>query len=103
MAAKSIDKEALKKNLFWILLGVFLVFWIAGVVVAIMPGNDQAAKDYAAAKTKVEGVKSVKTAAYQEPWHKHGKTFRDYKDVIWQKVWEQQAGMYTWPDSMLAV
>jgi len=103
MAAKSIDKEALKKNLFWILLGVFLVFWIAGVVVAIMPGNDQAAKDYAAAKTKVEGVKSVKTPAYQEPWHKHGQTFRDYKDVIWKKVWEQQAGMYTWPDSMLAV
>ena len=103
--ASKIDKDTLKKNLFWILLGVFVVLWLAGVGIAVMPGDGKAAKDWATDKSSVDSTKGkgVKTPAYQEPWHKHGKMFSSYKDHIWEKAWKQQEGMYDWPGSMLKV
>ena len=101
--ASKFDKETLKKHLFWILLGVFVLFWFVGVVIAILPGDDTAEKAYKTSKKGVEDTKKngVKTAAYQEPWKKHGAKFREHKDKIWAKAWKQQEGMYTWPVSML--
>jgi hypothetical protein len=100
--ASKIDKDTLKKNLFWILLGVFVVLWLAGVGIAVMPGDDKAAKEYTSAKSAVDSTKGkgVKTPAYQEPWHKHGQMFSGYKAVIWEKAWKQQEAMYDWPASM---
>jgi hypothetical protein len=103
--ASKFDKETLKKNLFWILQGVYVVFWLVAIVIALVPGKDDAAKAYAKAKKDVDDTKgkNVKTAAYQEPWNVHGTKFREYKDKIWAKAWKQQERMYEWPKRMLAV
>ena len=56
--ASKIDKDSLKKNLFWILLGVFVLFWVVGVVIAILPGDDTAAKAYEKSKKGIATPKS---------------------------------------------
>lgn len=96
------DKEALKKNLFWILLGVFCVLWIGAVVVVKMAADDKKKKDWEGAKGGIEGAlsKGPKTEAYLKPWQEHGQKFRNHKDVIWKQAWDQQRDMYTWPESM---
>lgn len=96
------DKEALTKNLFWILLGVFCLLWIGALVVVKASSDDKKKKDWEAAKGTIEGAltKGPKTEAYLKPWQDHGQKFRNHKDVIWKLAWQQQQGMYTWPESM---
>lgn len=96
------DKDALKKNLFWIGLGVFCVLWLVAVVVVKTSADDKKKKDWETAKGGIEGAlsKGPKTEAYLKPWVDHGQKFRNHKDVIWKQAWEQQGNMYTWPESM---
>jgi len=100
--AKQIDKEALKKNLFWILLSTFFVLWLAAVVVVKVSASDAKKKAWEGAKGGIQSALSAgpKTPAFLTPWEKHGKKFHDQKDKLWQEAWKQQARMYTWPDNM---
>ncbi len=99
MAAK-LDKEMLAKNQFWIGLGVFVLCWLIGVILVMAGGDDKPKKAWEDAKGKVEKAKSPrpKTAAYQEPWNKHGETYSHHKDKVWRTAWEWQKDMYTWPE-----
>ncbi|MFO0879652.1 MAG: hypothetical protein U0840_20085 [Gemmataceae bacterium] len=100
--SSGIDKEALKRNQFWIVLGLFGVLWLVSLIVLKTAGNDEKKKAWEKAKTDIKAAQSQgpKTEAFQLPWKEHGQKFRDHKDVIWREAWEQQKDMYTWPESM---
>ncbi len=101
MAAKP-DKEALKKNLFWIMLGVFAAFWVVALAVVKFSYSDAKQKEWEKAEKDIKSALSSgpKTQAFITPWDQHGKDFQKHKDVIWKEGWEQQAGMYVWPEDM---
>jgi hypothetical protein len=102
MAKGGIDKEALKKHQFWIVLGAFGVLWIVAFITVKVAASDAKKKAYDEAKKAIDGAwtQGPKTEAYQVPWRQHGTLFRNHKDVIWGQAWQRQEPMYTWPESM---
>ncbi|MGL4555517.1 MAG: hypothetical protein ACRC33_30480, partial [Gemmataceae bacterium] len=102
MAAKA-DKDALKKNLFWIALGGFVVLWLIAVVCVMLSGDPSKAKAFAEAKTGIETAsKSPKNQSFYEPWDKYGEAASGHKDKVWEAGWLQQKDIYTWPADMEA-
>jgi hypothetical protein len=99
------DKETLKKNRFWIGLGVFVFLWFVAVIIAKVTGGPGEAKtkyDQALSGIKSQQSAGPKTEAYLKPWNAHGDKFRKHKDVIWAAAWKKQKDMYTWPSSSTA-
>jgi len=97
------NKDALKKNGFWIGLGSFVALWVIAILAVKVGGGESAKKkEWEQAKTTIEGAQKagVKTKAFQEPWLKHGAKFRGHKDTVWAEAWELQKSMYVWPDRM---
>jgi hypothetical protein len=115
---KKIDKDALMKQKFWILLGVFALLWIVCLsFIAVNAGGPvKEAKDsYNAAKDAVAKYPTPKNESFLPPWRKYGATFTKHKNEVWkiawvgdpvkegetlpagQKRWEGQGGMYDWP------
>src|SRR5271166_2811379 len=118
-----VDKDALLKQKFWILLGVFALLWLIGlsVLYASAGGPASAAEaDFKKAKDaigKFTGANRPKNASFLPPWEKDIVQFDDHKKKVWkaawegdkveeadaaaagQKHWEGQQGMYTWPSS----
>jgi hypothetical protein len=111
-----VDKDALIKHRFWILLGVFALLWIIclSFVVANAGGPiDEAQKNYKTAKDAVAKYPRPKNASFLPPWEKYGDTFTKHKMAVWkkawegdaaneklapgQKRWEGQGDMYHWP------
>jgi hypothetical protein len=112
------DKDALVKHKFWVLLGVFALLWIICLsFVAVNAGGpvDEAKKNYDAAKAAVAKYPRPKNASFLPPWQKYGDTFTKHKNEVWkiawfgdqvkpgetlppgQRRWEGQSGMYDWP------
>jgi hypothetical protein len=98
--AKGIDKETLQKNAFWIVLGVFVLFWLISVITLKVSASDKMKKDWEAAEKDIKASQNPKNEKYLEPWRAHGEKFSKHKDKIWQEAWNQQKDMYTWPESM---
>jgi hypothetical protein len=100
--ATKVDKEAIKKNLFWILLGVFGAFWLITVVIIYFSSSDAKEREWKKAKADVEkALKSgVKTDAYITPWNSQQTELQKHKDVLWKEGWSIQEGLYTWPEEM---
>jgi hypothetical protein len=112
------DKDALVKHKFWVLLGVYALLWIICLsFIAVNAGGpvDEAKKNYDAAKAAVVKYPRPKNATFLPPWQKYGDTFTKHKNEVWkvawfgdqvkpgetlpagQRRWEGQGGMYTWP------
>jgi hypothetical protein len=117
---KKIDKDALMKQKFWILLGVFALLWIVCLsFIAVNAGGpvEEAKKSYDAAKAAVAKYPTPKNDSFLPPWRKYGATFTKHKNEVWkiawvgdpvkegetlpagQKRWEGQGGMYDWPSN----
>ena len=111
------DKDALIKHKFWILLGVFALLWIVCLPLVIVNAGgpiDEAQKNYKAAKDAVAKYPRPKNASFLPPWEKYGDTFTKHKNEVWklawygnpanenlapgQKRWEGQGGMYHWTE-----
>jgi hypothetical protein len=100
MAAKA-DKDALKKNLFWILLGVFLVGWLLTMVFVLLSSDSTPQKNWEAAKGKIGGVRDPKNESFNAPWNKYKEEASAHKDTVWEAGWRKQKEMYTWPLTMV--
>jgi hypothetical protein len=115
-----VDKDALLKQKFWILLGVFAVLWILSLSVlwATAGGPITEAKTkYDTAKGGVEKYPHPKNDSFLPPWEQHAETFKKHKNTVWEVAWngdklaegkalapgerlyEGQARIYTWPSS----
>ena len=117
-----VDKDAILKQKFWILLGVFALLWL--VCLSVLYANasgplDKAKDDYKKANdaiTQFTGVKRPKNDSFLPPWKKHGERFEEHKKTVWKVAWdgdkvadgdstasglrwEGQKGIYTWPSS----
>lgn len=102
MAKGGLDKEALKKHQFWIVLGLFGVLWMVSFVMVKVNASTKMRDEWTKAKDSIDKALSngPKTPAWQEPWKKHGQEFSSHKEVIWKQAWDQQKDMYTWPLGM---
>jgi len=97
-----IDKEALAKNQFWILLGAALLLWVIALAMLKMQGPSAVAEKFAKYDKADKDIKAAlskgpKNKSFLEPWEKHGETFRSHKDKVWAEAWTVQQGMMTWP------
>jgi hypothetical protein len=110
------DKDALLKQKFWILLGVFALLWIVCLSMVVVNAGgpiEEKKKDYEAAKAAVVKNSHPKNASFLPPWEKYGARFTKHKNEVWKiawngdkpdetlapgkKRWEGQGGMYDWP------
>ncbi len=99
-----VNKEALVKHNFWIILGVFTLLWLIAVCMLGFTAGAEIKKNkdaFTKAKKDVEGIKNPKNLdTFLPPWKDHQAMFQKHKDKIWEKAWtELQSAMYTWPDS----
>ena len=115
-----VDKDAILKQKFWILLGVCALLWLICLSVLYANGGgpaDEAKKSYDTAKTaisKFTGANRPKNDSFLPPWQADIKQFEQHKNTVWrsawdgdkegdtppgQQRWEGQKGMYTWPSS----
>jgi hypothetical protein len=99
-----IDKESLIKHKFWIACGTFLLLWLIGFTVLLVSAGEpirQHRQDYEKAKSDAEAAlsKGPKNENFFKPWREHQMLFRHHKDVIWEKAWNLQQSIYTWPES----
>jgi len=95
------DKDALKKNQFWIGLGVFCVLWLVAVVMVKTMGDGKAKADYQAAVKSLSDTRNPKNDSFLGPWNEHRDKFKAHKDKIWQQAWDLQQGIYDWPQPMV--
>ncbi len=115
---KKIDKDALLKQKFWILLGVFALLWLICVSLVVVNAGgpvDEVKKNFDAAKSAVDKFPHPKNDSFLPPWQKYGETFTKHKNEVWkiawngdpvkegeplpngQQPWRGQGGMYDWP------
>jgi hypothetical protein len=109
-----VDKEALLKNKFWILLGGFALLWLISLsVLWAYAGSpaDEAKKKYDASLGNIKKYPRPKNDSFLPKWVEYGDTFKKHKNEVWQIAWDGedakpgemrwvgQKGMYTWPSS----
>jgi hypothetical protein len=95
-----LDKETLVKHKFWIGLGVFALLWLIAIVMLAFTAGAEIKKnkaDYEKADKAIKGVKNVKSPHFLPKWIEHQDMFRRHKDVVWEKGWNHQKGLYDWP------
>ncbi|MFM7110897.1 MAG: hypothetical protein ACKO26_07115, partial [Planctomycetota bacterium] len=90
MAAK-FDIEIIKKNLFWILLGVVSLIQVAAIVLLLI--SDPAAtqrKEYQDREKEMKAINDFKNEKFLPPWKQRKDEFTAEKNVIWEKAWKPQ-------------
>ncbi len=102
------NKELLIKHKFWVMLGLFALLWLVAVSwLGFTAGAEIKKNKEAYDKAKKEIDEALKRGPKNEttflpPWKAHQKMFQDHKNVIWEKAWDHQKGMYIWPSSNTA-
>lgn len=97
MAAK-FDIEQVKKNLFWILLGIVALIEIAAIALLLV--SDPAAsqrKEYQDREKEMKSVSDFKNEKFLPPWQQRKNEFTAEKNVIWEKAWKPQEPIYYFP------
>lgn len=97
MAAK-FDIEIIKKNLFWILLGVVSLIQVAAIVLLLI--SDPAAtqrKEYQDREKEMKAINDFKNEKFLPPWKERKDEFTAEKNVIWEKAWKPQEPIYYFP------
>lgn len=97
MAAK-FDIDLVKKNLFWILLGVVAVIEITAIALLLV--SDPAAtqrKEYQDREKEMKSVSDFKNEKFLPPWQQRKDEFTGEKNVIWEKAWKPQEPIYYFP------
>jgi len=97
MAAK-FDIEVVKKNLFWILLGIVSLIEITAIALLLI--SDPAAtqrKEYQDREKEMKSVSDFKNEKFLPPWQQRKDEFTGEKNVIWEKAWKPQEPVYYFP------
>ncbi len=99
------DKEALKKNQFWYLLGGFGLVWLILWVCAMVSGSEAGEKNKKEEPEKKKSLtewnsKTPKNDKFIKPWNKHRDNFAAQKDTVWRQAWDTQASFYVWPNNL---
>jgi len=93
MAAK-FDAQVLKKNLFWILLGIAALFEL--VLLVILPLSDPGAdkrKDYEDTLKTTKGLTGgFKNEKFLPAWETRKGEYEKEKNTTWAKAWNPQGG-----------
>jgi hypothetical protein len=90
------DAENLLKNAFWLLLGGFVLFWIAAIVFfKFGPAEAFAKGGDALKKTREESDAAAKKTprnydTYTKPWEERAKEFKGIKEKVWAEAWALQ-------------
>jgi hypothetical protein len=95
-----LDKETVIKQRFWFALGFFFLLWvIAFFVMKVSGAGEVKAKQdaYTKSKKEIEGFKNPKNDRFVKPWNDHKGVFEGQKNTVWEKAWELQKEMVTWP------
>lgn len=100
-----LDKDTLIKHRFWVMLGfaaplaIIAIFILLVVIGAEISGyRDNIVKKVDAAKNKLK-TKFVNQSIIDERATDR-KLIESKEHEIWKKAWEQQAYLFTWPDSV---
>ena len=99
------DKESLKKNQFWYLLGGFALVWLILWVCALVSASSDANKnrdDLEKLKKTVadQSAKKPKNDRFIKPWNDYRDEFAKQKDSVWGTAWEAQQTFYVWPEAL---
>jgi hypothetical protein len=100
-----VDKDALIKHHWWILLGVFFLLWLVSVGLiktASAAGKAKADYDSAAKSLEATKAKNPKNPSFNAPWEAYGQTYAKQKDRIWGDAWDVQKDIFDWPSSSTA-
>jgi len=98
------DKEALVKHRFWLILGVFGLLWFIGFLTVSFGAAGpiaEAIKKYTTTDKKTTGPaqKEPKNDNFYKPWIAYGDKFTKHKDVVWEQAWNLQKSLVTFPSS----
>ena len=98
-----IDKEALAKHSFWIVLGSFLLLWLIAMITLLAGagGAVEAKKaDYEKARDTIKKLEGgnipadapgkMATQAFTEVWSRREKKLVRQKDKVWVSAWSDQ-------------
>lgn len=100
-----VDKDALIKHHWWILLALFFLLWLVTVVMIKTASAASKAKadfDSAQSSLKATEAKVPKNQSFNKPWEEYGATYTAQKDRIWGDAWEVQKDIFDWPSSPTA-
>lgn len=97
MAAK-FDFEKIRKNIFWILLGLVGILEVSAIALLLV--RDPAAaqrKEYQDREKEMKSVNDFKNEKFLPPWQQRKDEFTGEKNVIWEKAWKPQEPIYYFP------
>lgn len=95
------DKEFLKKNLFWVLLAGAFVLWFASLAMVFLgPSGDAAAaaEEFEKKEKEIKTPRKPKNASFNPPWQERKKLYEGHKNSVWEEAWKTQSDIMTWPD-----
>src|SRR5260370_11413700 len=96
------DKEALLKHKFWIVLGTFAVLWLVALTWLLVSAGgpiEAAKKKYKDPLGTITGFQRPMNPSFIKPWEDDKKVFQDHKKVIWADAFAKQEKLYTFPGS----
>src|SRR5262245_1266107 len=101
-----VDKQALIKHHFWILLGVFALFGVILVIlVPVMIGSEIKDKEAAYAKVASDldnATKGPTTQFTVDRLDEQKNQLGGRRSTIWRDMYSRQAGLLTFPTELLA-
>src|SRR6185437_352402 len=101
-----LDKDTLVKHQFWFLLGTFFLLWVVAVFALKVAADEPiktAEKKYkdSATKLKTASNNPKNPTTFCPPWEQYSTVIDQHKQVIWNKAWDLQNGMYHWPEDLV--
>ena len=101
-----LDKDTLVKHQFWFLLGTFFLLWVVAVFALKVAADEPiktAEKKYkdSATKLKTASNNPKNPTTFCPPWEQYSTVIDQHKQVIWNKAWDLQNGMYDWPEDLV--
>jgi hypothetical protein len=96
-----VDKETLIKHRFWIGLGVAVPLILIAYLVVITSVSGKIAEErnkVEAAKKALDAIRSPKNGKHEAQLKERGEKVGGKKNEVWEKAYEVQDGMMTWPE-----
>ncbi len=99
MKKNSLDKEALKKNSFWILLGGTALLLLIVNAMVLFGSSKSIKEEYETAKKNLEGKTrgALRNDSFLVPWKKQQQEYSKRKNQVWEQAWQTQTDFLTWP------
>jgi hypothetical protein len=93
-----IDKDALNKYRFWILLGIFLLLWLIPLcMVSFGVSAADLEKKYNDQKSAVTGINDYKNDSFITELSKKKDVLDQQRQKIWGQEWRTQQDLFIWP------